>query len=320
VGFFSPVGVAAWICFLPTWVWDRGVKPWPDMTVYYDRECGVCRKMARLLQQLLSIPEARILAGQSNTAVFRQMQAKDSWVLVSGNESFFEFEGLLKLLSIRLPLRPVAFVLGLPPFFQIGTFFYRSFADHRPQIAPWFPNYHKRRLVYGKSTLAQLVSTGIIALTIAWNLEQLHPPLVQLSPFLSNIGYALRINEGWTMFESPYVGDGWFVVPALLKDGSRVDLFKGNGVGGPLDWKRPELISATFPTDRWRKYMLFLANDAKDDVLREYGRFLCRKWNSEHTGGQLLEKFDVDYMQENILPTGGKAPAQKRILWMHHCF
>jgi predicted DCC family thiol-disulfide oxidoreductase YuxK len=320
VGFFSPVGIVAWLVFIPSWLWRRLAKPWPDITLYFDRDCGVCIKMVRILQQFLAIPEQRLVAAQTQPVIYREMEKKNSWVVVSDNQRFFEFEGLLKVISGRLPGALASAILRLPPFFQLGTRSYRLFANQRARIADYFPAYHSRRLVYGKSWISQAIAAAILALILAWNLSTLNPPLVEIPPLLRSVGFVLRIDQGWKMFQQPFINDGWFAVPALLKDGNRVDLFKGNGEGGPLDWKKPPVVSATFTSDRWRKYMLALSTEARDDELREYGRFLCRKWNSTHADGELLEQFDVDYMQENTLLQGGKAPVKKVILWNHHCF
>ena len=134
-GLFSPLGMFVWLSLLPRDFWPRAVAPWPaDVRVYFDRDCLVCVKMARLVREALAIPSASIQPAQNDAAVHRELVQRDSWIVVARGQPHFEFEALLTLLAVRLPLRPLAALLGLAPFRAAGTRLYRLFADRRESV------------------------------------------------------------------------------------------------------------------------------------------------------------------------------------------
>jgi hypothetical protein len=82
----------------------------------------------------------------------------------------------------------------------------------------------------------------------------------------------------WNMFApEPMRVDAWYVAPATLVDGSRVDAFDGES----LTWDRPPDVSATYPTARWRKYLNEIRR--RSPAYRTaLARHLCRGWNRAH--------------------------------------
>ena len=117
---------------------------------------------------------------------------------------------------------------------------------------------------------------------------------------------------------SPPKDDGWFVIPGKLSDGSEVDLFTG---GGPISYEKPRLVSATYKSQRWRRYLGFLWHSDHQDKRVYYGRWLCHEWNEQHPGEKRLSNFILFYMREDTLPPGqGTAKPVPVPLWEHQCF
>ena len=78
-----------------------------------------------------------------------------------------------------------------------------------------------------------------------------------------------------------------------------------------MRWQKPELVSATFPNSRWRKYMQEEIRSKSSPNQARYCRYLCNSWNAEHTGPEALLSLRVFFMME---PTGkpGEPPADIR--------
>lgn len=83
----------------------------------------------------------------------------------------------------------------------------------------------------------------------------------------------------WDVFApSPPRTDVWYVVPGRLESGRRIDAFHRS----PVQWDRPPDVARTYPTARWRKYLVDVWRSGDDDRLRNFAAYLCRRWNTRH--------------------------------------
>jgi len=116
-------------------------------------------------------------------------------------------------------------------------------------------------------------------------------------PFpLSEVGSILRLQQEWRMF-SPYPpnDDGWWVVPATLRDGSVVNLYNGEE---PVSWETPENIAATYGI-RWKKYLHNIwSYDKFRPKLAFYADWLRRRWNEEHGPERHVTSLEIYYRLE----------------------
>lgn len=89
-------------------------------------------------------------------------------------------------------------------------------------------------------------------------------------------------DRSWDMFApSPPVTTWWYVAPANLSSGDRVDAITGEA----FDPGRPADVATRHPNERWRK---FLADARREPRLREsLARYLCARWNRTHESRML---------------------------------
>lgn len=89
-------------------------------------------------------------------------------------------------------------------------------------------------------------------------------------------------DRSWDMFApSPPVTTWWYVAPANLSTGERVDAITGDR----FDPTRPADVATRHPNERWRK---FLADAHREPRLREpLARYLCGRWNRTHESRML---------------------------------
>jgi len=122
-----------------------------------------------------------------------------------------------------------------------------------------------------------------------------------------------RTDQYWNMFASdPMATDGWIVAPGQLANGTRVDAFHG----GPVEWDRPADISETYPTARWRKYLVGLWQDNTADR-RYFADYLCRRWNNRHN--TTLENVSVYFVEQPTRIDADQEPIEKVQLVSHRC-
>ena len=175
--------------------------------------------------------------------------------------------------------------------------------------------------------ISQLFAALVLVYVTAWNVRTLdHARYARYFPAeIDYFGFLLRVDQVWNMFApSPTREDGWFVIPAKLADGSQVDLFRAE-TGRPqvparLFHSKPTSVAASFPGIRWRKYMMNLWLKRNAPHRLHYGRYLCRRWNSQHRGPQRLRTFEIVFMKEVTLPDNRTPPAERISLRKHDCF
>lgn len=86
-------------------------------------------------------------------------------------------------------------------------------------------------------------------------------------------------DKAWNMF-APYPpsDDGWYVMPATLESGQRVDALQRE----TLRWDRPPDVDTTFPNERWRKLLYQLRGAEHRELQRPLAQYLCWRWNRTH--------------------------------------
>jgi len=323
LGPFPWVGSLAMFLFLPSWFWERLSEQsaksslGSSLKIYYDNECAFCRKSVYLLRTFLILPAAQLLPAQDDSQAYSEMEKNRSWVVrdLEGRLRF-GYDAFLGLSETSPIFRFLTPILKWGPAAFLGNICYRYIAGHR-QAGSLLVSPLSFRPVRVKSSLTANVSAIFFLIYIAiWNFEAIQPRF-HFPGRLEKIGVFLQISQYWNMFSPPLRGDGWFVIPGLLKDGTEVDVYKK---GGPLDWQKPQNVYGFYKNERWRKYMSILFDAQNQDQLMYFGKYLCYDWNSRHAGGRQLAEFEIYYMQEMSLPNYETSVPQKRLLWKHYCF
>jgi hypothetical protein len=86
-------------------------------------------------------------------------------------------------------------------------------------------------------------------------------------------------DPSWSMFAPrPPTADAWFRAPATLDSGERIDALGQSS----LSWDRPPDPSATYPNERWRKYLWRLAGNDGTPLREPFAQYLCERWNGAH--------------------------------------
>ena len=151
-----------------------------------------------------------------------------------------------------------------------------------------------------------------------WNLGMLEPSERWVPKKLEWLGVSLGLEQSWNMFApTPLMEDGWYVIPARLRDGRVVDLFKN---GQSLRWEKPKRVSAMYKDQRWRKYFSTICAKYYADYRLYYAQYLCREWNERHEAPAQVMEFEINFMLETTLPNYQKPRVEKLSLWYHYCF
>lgn len=95
LGPFPFISITSLTVFAGGWIWDaldrraqrreasRGALP---LRIYYDRDCGFCLKMCRLLRTFLILPRAEIVPAQDYGRARALLEANWSWVVIDHDD------------------------------------------------------------------------------------------------------------------------------------------------------------------------------------------------------------------------------------------
>jgi predicted DCC family thiol-disulfide oxidoreductase YuxK len=121
-------------------------------------------------------------------------------------------------------------------------------------------------------------------------------------------------DQRWDMFSpDPARADGWMRGPAVLSDGSEIDLFKS---APPYDG--PRYADPLY--SRWVKVFERISMAANADYRLEFGRMFCRTRNLHLASGQpRLVSFEVFYTERLIGAPGREDTFTDHSLWAHTC-
>lgn len=100
--------------------------------IYYDDDCGMCRKTVHWIRVLLKPEDTIFLPAQNDDQVLVVMIQKNSWIFeTEDGQRYFRYAGFLQTLK-RSWLRQLLPFFQLPPVAWVGDRTYCFVANHRP--------------------------------------------------------------------------------------------------------------------------------------------------------------------------------------------
>jgi len=330
LGHFPFVAAVMITAMLPTWFWTQLEKQLQArrkqerrLKIYYDGDCGFCRKIVLILRELFLPHSTEILIAQNHPAARALMMRRDSWVVENAQgEMFTETRAMAELFRHSFVLWPFAGLLMWKPLQGFCDVLYHVVERNRPTASRWTSILEFRPLRWHTHRITQFVVTLLLVQVVWWNVQNQRPQW-SMPETLQNIALAIRTDQYWDMFSpGPLRDDGWYVIEGLLKNGERVDLFRN---GGPISYDRLpyEKVVAQYPNERWRKYMMNLYFAKYSQFRLYYDRYTCRKWNEGRSmdDGHLLDQFQVYFMMHTTQPPGTpEQPHHKEFLANHYCW
>lgn len=327
LGHFPFVAAVMLTALLPTWFWEQGLPGWlrsndRRLKIYYDGDCGFCRKTALILRALF-VPNAEILIAQTDPRARELMVKHNSWVVENAHgEMFTETRAMAELFRHSLGLAIFTPLLTWRPLERMWNRLYHLIERNRPTLSHWTSFLQPRPIRWQSHRVTQIVVTLLLLQVIWWNVQNQRPKWA-MPESLQNIALALRTDQYWDMFSpGPLRDDGWYVIEGLLKNGERVDIYRN---GAPVSFDRipAREVAAQYPNERWRKYLMNLYFAKYSQFRLYYDRYLCRKWNEGRSmdDPRLLDQFQVYYMvHETQRPGTPEQPHHKEFLANHYCW
>ena len=329
IGIFPLISIIMVLTFTPGWMWDwleRGLRSArrADLHIWYDRDCGFCLKTVRLLQTALLLSDVPARPAQDDAHVAAVLEANNSWVVSDGKGEYVKWDAVRHLVGCSPVGWPLALVMATRPLRTLGDRFYLWVAENRPRlgrltaaILPWRPTR------VAPTRLGSAVAGLMLVFVTTQNLSTLPGSGVALPNGLVQLRQFLGLYQNWTMFAPhPEITSPWPVIEGRLRDGSAVDVY--NLAPGAPSMAKPARVAAVYENYRWRKYLSNLEDQSYEAVPQRlalnYGRYLCRRWNTGTAESAQLTTFEIAFGVERTRPPGAGKERQHRVIWRHDCF
>lgn len=133
------LAITTWLAFVPRAFWDRlgesvNNPERENLTIYYDADCGFCKKVVHVLRTLLILPSTILLTAQSDASICRDMETYNSWIVVDWQGGrHYKFAAIAYIVSLSPVFHGLAPLLKLSPVMAPGTRLYEVIANHRKQ-------------------------------------------------------------------------------------------------------------------------------------------------------------------------------------------
>ncbi len=170
-----------------------------------------------------------------------------------------------------------------------------------------------------RRVLDEPAASFALVLLAAFSLATAAPPQLEAlrpSGEVASLLRSLSLDQRWNMFSpEPARSDGWMLMPAVMSDGSGVDLLWGEPVADGSERYSDPLYT------RWTKVQERMAMTAYSDYRLEYARSFCRMRNLHLAPGQAaIATFEIKYVQRTI-QAPGEGPPQFHtfVIWSHRC-
>ena len=327
IGVFPFICMAMWSIFLPGELWDKisdyyKKKGFHKLSIYYDAECGFCQKGVRIFREFLLFKEVKIAEAQSSSEIYSLMQKHHSWVIVNEkNEKFFQFNAWIELVKHSPFIHCLAKFFSWKPVYTIGQTIYVWISHHRPFMgkATQFLEYssNKKEITWFRWVL-EGAGAFIFVTLLMWNLTTIKKLNVR-APFFQSVTRWLHLYQEWNMFAPfPKTDNIWIEVPAVLSDGTEIELLTGDR---DIYSIKDQAFYKQVANEHWRKFYLNLSE--RSDYSKYYGGYLCRLWNErgvQWVKGTTLRKMEIVVFSQLNLIDGNKGGIVRKMSWKHWCF
>ncbi len=345
IGGLSYLSIANWLALIPSVVWDKltdkfSTKKQQGLTIYYDADCGFCKKVVHLIRTFLILPNTPLIKAQEDESIYAAMQENNSWVVRDySGQNHYKFDGIIYVCSLSPIGRWLVPILQLSPIKKLGTRIYETIASNRKKAGLFTKYLIFRPLEINDYRWLNLPIIFFLIITTIWNLKGFVDQTVARRPqqpndwvtkthnFLSRrifqsitwIPESTHLDQIWSIF-APDIprDDGWYVIVGKLKDGSEVNAFREDQ---PILWDKPTVQQRNdfYQTIQWRVYFIEL-NRAMGRNLSPYlVKYICTNWNGKHPSNKQLESIAIYFMDERTVPPGQTQGVKKTLVIEQLC-
>jgi len=330
IGLFPLIDFMALSLLIPGTIWvylnkadcKTSAKARKSIHIYYDEDCGFCLKMCLILRALLLPSTTPISPAQQHPDIYQIMEQHNSWVVTDrSGQAQVHWHAMVILFQERWLLKPIAWLMSLPPFIQLGNALYRAIANNRPLMGKLSSTWLPFRTVSTRPTIAgSLLAAFMFYIITSYNVYGL-PQIKQTTPkHVDIIAKSTRTNQRWDMFAPyPLTTSMYVTIPGKLRNGESVNLYPSTSLDPA--WVAPDRYHGLFEGYRWRKYYGRVNSHKNNKVRSALGSYLCNSWNtSSRPTEQQLATLEIHIVKHRTNTENKPKAKSSRRVWRHWCY
>jgi hypothetical protein len=256
------------------------------VSIYFEPECGFCRKVSLLLREFLLTPTASVAPASADPEALRLLRTHTSWVVRGADgRVYLKWHAVTYLLSESLVGRPLAWLMRLRPLELPLERLYDAIGRNRSRLGALSGPLLAFR-TDGSPGRPVLALCGLLALlAFAGNVHNLARPVYANPDHLDHLIAGLQVGQRWDLFAPvPVHSQHSYEILAHTSDGSAFDLVLSSPAAPAPERTRRGL---EFPNHRWLKY--FNRFDNLNDADRmALGDYLCRRAREQDPAGPAI--------------------------------
>ena len=229
LGLLTIVSCFTWLAFIPSSVWDRWAQraftpKQLGLKIYYDAECGFCKKVVHLLRTFLVLPRrVPLQIAQGDPIIQAAMETQNSWVIVDWQgQHHYKWQGIAYVVSLSPIVNPLARVLRWPPLMALGTRIYETIANNRRFAGNFTKPFNYQSFTVRPTGIFSVGTVCLLLLVTLMNVRSLAvqsaasaPPAIEPSGQRTNpivqglvvLGQTARLDQSWHIFSPDLPGE-----------------------------------------------------------------------------------------------------------------
>lgn len=345
IGMLSFLSIANWLALIPSSVWDAAAKRLENpqrrgLRIYYDADCGFCKKAVHLIRTFLILPGTPLLLAQDDASIYDDMQKNNSWVVVDWQENrHFKFEAIVYVCSLSPIFWMFVPLLRWNAIMIAGTKFYETIASNRRAAGRLTRPLQFRPISVNSSRIFDVTALFLLLILSLWNFKNFVDQPVsrrrqiqddwfyQVHRFFTRRPFQAiawlpgltRLDQNWSIFApSPPKDDGWHVIVGKVKDGNEIDILQENET---ISWEKPTVKQRKdlYKTIQWRVYFINLNRAIGQKLYPHFVQYLCQEWNSKQGGEKRLDSVTIYFMDERTVAENKTQKVEKKKHWQQSC-
>jgi len=327
IGLFPLIDFVSLTLFLPSafWNWAQAKTQKESrnkVLIYYDRDCGFCKKTCLILKSFLLPPHTPILIAQDTPEIYEIMERENSWVVRDHTGITHTHWNALQYLFTLSPIfGPLGQIMGWKIPLGLGNRIYRWVAKNRGKMGIFSERFLPHREIEIRAGIStQLFITYILYVVAIINISGVEEWSIPKPRHVELTEALLRLDQSWGMFAPyPLTVSVVPVIPGTLRDGTAVDVYQMK-FGSP-DWDYQTVFPSSYENYRWRKYLGRVRSLQDNRIRLGYGQYLCQKWNSQGLPkNQELATFEIHFKTLETKPDYAERIPHTHKVWRHWCF
>ena len=323
LGNFPPGCMIIWCALIPSSWWNKLgewlIKYQPEaIKLYYDVDCGFCRKFCLILKEILFLKNVEILPSNQDKKIHQIIKLEKTWALEINGNIYKRFQ-VLEILLRNSKLFIFNWIYLLKFSKWGGDLIYSFISKGRYYFGVALNQIGYSPIKLELSKTANVFGIVFIIISFLWNVEGTKAIAnFKLKSPIDELAFTFQWNQQWNMFAPrPMRNDGWFIVDATLQDGvTRWDILNDQAYSED----RPKELADMYPTHQVRKFLVNLYAERNETYMLWFGRYLCRKWNARQDRPQ-VKNYQLIFMRElTVAPDEEAKPIEKVVVWNHQCF